>query len=400
MRLLSSLSSLAIASALYAQGASPTAACIVAQGTSSANVVQLRLVDPGTISTSDLQLDGNWSVSTILHSYTFKKTPIRATPISGGGEFLIVLTPDTNVDYTAGDALVRFASPTHRFESVCHPGKISPTSRLPKLYEDPKDADISIMGALQTGVGDKPKYSYTFDGKYDLFSAGAHALSVSFKAVASEQGNADPDSMKLAGDYRFLANLPGQWGLIVKSNPIAYEFERKVKEDKPVALGQPIPKYIDKNSNLVPTAQILFIRSTNLGSFFFRPLGIEAGSSLSRTIHVTSATSRDTKVLRGVFGADYYMFWKDRLRVHRIDFEAHHTQRVLAYAEPFARAGINGGNQYLSRFARPITTAKVAFSPATGAALSFSYSRGSLPPSFEFIDHRLTIGLTMLFKRN
>ena len=387
--------------ALYAQ---PAPSCPVTRGSSSAKVVQINLRKPGGITENALRSPANWSVSTILHSYTFNKKPIvvsQDTPPSKDtpGDFAIILTPDSDLDYTVGDATVRFTSASGGFEVTCHPQKISPDSRLPTLVEDPEDADITVTGALQSAVGDKPLYNYSIDAKYDVYSTGRHAIAAAFKAVASQQHNADPDSMKLAANYEYLKNLPLKWGMVVSSDLISYEFERSIKNDKPVALDKPIPKFIDKNSNRVHSAQLTFIRSTNFGSFFLRPVGIEGGAYITRSLHAASSEGQDTAILRGVFGADYYMFWKEKVHIHRIDFEVHHTQRVLHFAEPYARAGLNNGDQYLSRYARPISTAKLTFTIVDGFGLSFSYLRGSLPPTFEFVDHQLTIGLTILLKR-
>ena len=295
MRLLFSLFSIAFA--LFAQDDQPAPSCPVARGSSSAPVVQINLRKPGGITEAALLSPANWNVSTILHSYIFDTNPIVVSKDSSG-DFAIILTPDKHVDYTAGDALVRFTSTTGNFEITCHPLKVSADSILPTFVEDPKDADITITGALQTAVGDKPQYSYSIDGKYDVYSTGGHAIAATFKATASQQHNADPDSMKLAANYRYLRNLPMRWGMLVNSDLIAYEFERAIKEDKPVALDKPIPKYVDKNSNRVHSAQVTFIRSTNFGSFFFRPVGIEGGSYISRTVHAASNTHEENDIRR------------------------------------------------------------------------------------------------------
>jgi hypothetical protein len=381
----------------FAQTDKPALTCSTHRGNTSNPTLDLDVENATPLST-ELGRFGNWQVSTVVHNYDLDQHSVDAQD-KGAGVFTVRITPTTPVDFTKGAALVRFASPAGNLEATCKPEEIKGSSWLPSFVEDPKDADITIAGALQTTVGDKPQYNYSIDGKYDILSKGPHAISATFKAIASQEHNADPDSMKLAANYRWLIELPRKWQMIVSSDLIAYEFERKVKDDKPVALNQPIPKFIDKNSNRVHSAQVTFIRSTKYGSFFFRPVGIEGGSYITRSVHATSNTGQDTAILRGAFGADYYTFWKDKAHIHRIDFEAHHTQRILHFAEPYTRADLNGGDQYLSRYARPISTAKLTFTLVDGFGVSSAYLRGSLPPTFEFVDHQLTIGLTVLLQR-
>lgn len=246
---------------LPAQSDPPVLTCTVPAGISSAAVVQMDLDKLDAVTPEDLVQPDNWKLSTILHEYFFGTGSV-ATSTDASGYYFIRLTPNQPVDYTAGSALVRFTSLHGNLEATCKPPKIEGHSRVPVLVEDAKDADITITGALQAAVGDTPQYSYSIDGKYDVFSTNSHAIAATFKAVASQQHNADPDSMKLAANYRWLMNLPRRWGAIVNSDLVSYEFEREIKQDKPVALDKPIPKFIEKNSNRVHSAQITFIRST------------------------------------------------------------------------------------------------------------------------------------------
>jgi hypothetical protein len=363
------------------------------------NIVQMDLDSLGSITLPDLNASGNWTLSTVADFYRIQTVVL---PSAIPGTTVIRLTPDRPVDYTEGPALVRFKSANGSLEAVCQPAKVTRSSLLPTLTKDPKTADISITGALQAAVGDRPQYSYTVDAKYNVLPyLTSHELAATFKAVASQEYNADPDTMKLAANYRWLHNLPNHVGFIFSSDLIAYEFQRAIKQDTPVALGVPIPTYINKNSNRVHSATAMFIYSRpKQGSFAFRPLGIEAGQSITRTVKAASQGVTDTSILRGVFGADYYNFRKEFWGFKRIDFEAHHTQRILHFAEPYVRAGVNGGKQYLSRYARPVSTAKLTFSLRDGFGVSFAYLRGSQPPSFKFVNHQLTIGLTILLKRS
>jgi hypothetical protein len=355
----------------------------------------------GSLSAPDLQNPANWSLFSVTNQYKVVGDVTVASVDSAGAQG-ITITPDRPVDYTSGPLQIYFRSASGDLQVLCTKGKTTPSSWIPKLTADSKDADISLTGSLQSGVGSKPQYSYTFDGKYAFAppSAVSYAFAATFKAVASQQTNADPDSMKLAANFRYLHNLPHRNGLVFISDLIAYEFSRTLKNDKQLVLNQPGPQYIEKNSNRVHSAYLTFVRSERFGSFEFQPFGIEVGKALTRTVKAASNGTTETSILRGVFGADYYNFWKPKKAFKRIDFEAHHAERVLHFAEPYKRATLNDGKQYLSRYARPISTAKLTFTIADGFGISFSYLRGSLPPTFQFVDHQLTVGLTILLKKS
>jgi hypothetical protein len=364
-------------------------------------VVQFSLTTLGALSTADLQNSSNWNVFTLRNQYKVAPGDIQVVAADSAGAQSVIIKPDRAIDFTGGPLHVLFRSGSGDLEAVCDKRKLKTGSWVPRMTADSKDADISLTGALQTAVGNRPQYSYAFDGKYDFTPprAVSYAFAATFKALASQQTNADPDSMKLAANFRYLANLPGRNGLIVTSDLIAYEFARTLKNDKQVVLNQPGPQYIEKNSNRVHSAQVTFVRSERFGSFEFCPLGIEGGTALTRTVKAASNGVKEMSILRGVFGADYYNFWAMKKALKRIDFEAHHTQRILHFAEPYKRSTLNDGKQFLSRYARPISTAKLTFTVVDGFGISFSYLRGSLPPTFQFVDHQLTLGLTILLKR-
>jgi hypothetical protein len=54
---------------------------------------------------------------------------------------------------------------------------------------------------------------------------------------------------------------------------------------------------------------------------------------------------------------------------------------------------------YLTDKPRRWSLVELAFPFPDGLALNVRYERGSLPLSFEFIDHQVTIGFNLLLKR-
>lgn len=368
--------------------------CLVATQTTD-EIVQMNVSSFNLLDTAQLDNENNWTLTTLNNKY--QAIDITASP--GIGTFgTIVITPDRPINFSDSELRVSFHSPNINLETVCSKGKFMPGSWLPSLTNDSKNADISITGSLQAGVNAKPLYSYTFDGKYTLAppSAVRYGFAAAFKAIASQQTNADPDSMKLSGTFRYITPLVGRNGLIIDSDIIGYEFSRTVKGSQQTGPNQ----IIDKNSNRMHSAYVTIVRSQpKWGSFDFRVAGIEFGKAVSRTVKSDSQGETESKVLRGVFGISYFNYWRPPAGLKRIDLEFQHTQRVLQFAEPYKRINVNGGAQYLSRRARPVTTAKLTLTVIDGIGVTAAYLRGSLPPTYQFVDHQLTIGLTVLLKR-
>jgi hypothetical protein len=126
--------------------------------------------------------------------------------------------------------------------------------------------------------------------------------------------------------------------------------------------------------------------------------GIDAGRSATRTVKADANSRESQAVFRPRFEADLYRgFFAGDRKVVGVD--AHYTVRLPRTAEPFQRASLNDGEPILTTKPRHHVETNVNVFLNKGTAITTTYMWGSLPPSFEFVDHQVTIGFTILLAR-
>ncbi|MBI5281228.1 MAG: hypothetical protein HY858_06045 [Candidatus Solibacter usitatus] len=273
-----------------------------------------------------------------------------------------------------------------------------------KLTGEKKKADIDITAGWQVGENVKPLYFWSVKaGCPSPLGAGAKygKLGPTFSAEASQQQNADPDSMKAAIAYRKdlpIGNRRDGWQF--NADLLSYEFERKIAKEPVLSdAGRPVlRKYIDKNSNLTWTSNAKYVNPWKRMNWTLGLAGFESGRAVSRTVKSTSSDREEQGVARLLFDLDLQ---KPLFRQGRPVLELHgyHSLRLPFRQEPFQRVGENGGEMYLTNKPRHWTLIEASWLITKGAKIGFQYKRGSLPPSFEFVDHQLTVGLNLLLKR-
>jgi hypothetical protein len=279
------------------------------------------------------------------------------------------------------------------------------------LTEDKKNADIDISGGFQAGVGARPQYFWSVKAScpFDLGEGEKYGrLGPSFTAQAATQsaphGNADPNSMKAGLSWNYVQSLDlSRNGFLYSADLIGYEFERAAKKEAVLdAHGNPVfQTYLNKDSNLIWDAMARYSYNgvNPLGvNFTLGFIGFEAGRSLTRTVHKTFQATNNQPIARLVFNFDVYK-----------DFYSHgktvlslHGQQVLRLpllGEPFQDADVNDGTKFLTTKPRHWSLIEANWLLAKGAGISLTYKRGSLPPGFEFVDHQVTLGLSVQFKR-
>lgn len=274
------------------------------------------------------------------------------------------------------------------------------------LTAEKEDADIDITGGFQAGVNAKPQYFWSAKAQCALLGdAGTSAtgeLDLSFTGEASQQRNADPDSLKAGITWRKRIAIPKtRRGWIFNADALSYEFERAVKSEAVLGAGEIQQReFLEKNSNLMWTGMARYVTGLHPLNVTLGLAGFEAGRSLTRTIKSDSRSSAQQLVSRLNFNIDAYthLFTKGNRRI--VTFHGHHTLRVPFRPEPFTRASENGGKMYLTTKPRHWTLVELIFPIANGASINLQYKRGSLPPSFEFVDHQVTIGFNLLLARH
>jgi len=296
------------------------------------------------------------------------------------------------------EVIVRTGSPpvTDRsFLTLCR--TFAPTSKKDQ-------ADVDITGGFQAGKDATPQYFWS--AKVQC-KAGGNArkklgeFAFAFKGEASMQRNADPDSLKVGLKWERRAGIPNSiGGFQFIGDALAYEFERSVKKDYVINGGQVVGQdFLKKNSNLMWTGMARWVTSARPMNITVGFAGFEAGRSLSRTIKIASQKQSEQPVVRLHFNADVYRnIYSGSRKV--VIFHGYHALRLPLYQEPYVRISENGGKMYLTNKPRHYTLLEMAFPFNDGLAINVQYKRGSLPPSFEFVNHQVTIGFNLLLKSN
>jgi len=285
--------------------------------------------------------------------------------------------------------------PDNSFLSGCL--NFAPTSKKDQ-------ANVDITGGFQAGKDATPQYFWS--AKVEC-TAGGNArkglgeFAFAFKGEASQQRNADPDSLKVSLKWERRAGIPNSvGGLQFIGDALAYEFERSVKKDYVISDGEVVGQnYLEKNSNLMWTGMARWITSARPTNITIGFAGFEGGRSLSRTVKKASQKESAQPVMRLHFNGDVYRNFYAGSRKALI-LHGNYALRLPFYQEPYVRATENGGKMYLTNKPRHYTLLEMAFPFNDGLAINVQYKRGSLPPSFEFVNHQVTIGFNLMLKSN
>ncbi len=284
---------------------------------------------------------------------------------------------------------------------------------------DKKDANFDISGSLQTSVGASPQYEWSALAKYPIeyqHSSKNQGLSYIFRAApqftgsASQQANADPDSLiaSVTTEFYFPYTHVGMNHLPVNLlfDPIDYEFERKPEQEAVLSNGKStLNNYLQKNANLIISGRLQVLEAWKFKRVDLPnlniSLGTEFGSALSRSVlNVNPGPGYTDNPLRAVAAADvYFNVGLPKVKQPIFNVDGHYTVRSLFHPEPFRQAGVNNGNEFYSTKARHYIAVNLSRSLAKGANLIVQYKFGSLPPTFNFLDHQVTIGFEIVLGR-
>jgi hypothetical protein len=269
---------------------------------------------------------------------------------------------------------------------------------------DKKNADIDITGGWQAGVAAQPQYYWSVKAACPM-PLGDHArygyLGPTFTGQASQQQNADPDSLKVGLTYRKdIAQEQTRNGWQVSGDALSYEFERNLKQEAALnGSGKPTEQqFSEKDTNLMWTGIVRYVSADPAVNWTIGFLGVEAGRSLSRTVKKASQGSSNQPVTRLHFDLNLYrsFFYKGNtfLTVH-----GYEDLRLPFQPEPYKEAGVNGGNLFLSSKPRHWSLVELTWMINKGLGINAQYKRGSLPPSFQFVNHQVTVGFNVELKQ-
>src|SRR5204862_54633 len=136
------------------------------------------------------------------------------------------------------------------------------------------------------GVGASPQYNWGVKAGCRMVYGDFGEIGPSFTGEASQQGNADPDSLKAGITWRkFKAFQDRPDGFKFTGDLLSYEFERKLKKEPVIENGKPVDReYLEKNSNLVWTGKAAYITGWRPFDATLTFAGFEAGKSVSRAV--------------------------------------------------------------------------------------------------------------------
>jgi len=280
-----------------------------------------------------------------------------------------------------------------------------PLGFFPAGTKDKADVYLNTSGVA--GVGAKPQYSIdaafasppvsvskpansdfsayllSFSGKanasdrpaYDLdsFSAGFH-LERRFPKPLSKTGICSQRCYEnFSWDFAQLEFSRKDKAANLVSSPSGTLSVRKAWYTKP-----------DRAKGILPQAK---------GSIALNPsLGLEFGGNLRNDI----VPGGYGGIFRIVPGAALYITILHPLHLKKIVWTTDYRDRILATKEPFVDTRAKG-RTYLARGSRHHLTNQVTLNFNEFFALDIKHEYGSLPPAFKFVDHKLTLGFTVMW---
>lgn len=313
------------------------------------------------------------------------------------GNSQIVLTlPSSTISADTSALTVSFAV-SQALWTPSPPDVVSPTGLL-SAGADKNKSDLYLSGLYSPAINSAPQY--TIDAKARLvkqiglshWRLGGMAL-----VSADKRPEADPDSFLVSGvaewiakDQRFLYQRAE--GVLLDWNFAGLEFDRKTTNETFVSrpmFEMPLRLYpAPKNSGKFTLGMIPFA-------------GVEFGDNLTNSV----SSDGSGAVFRGVAGSTLDWVLKPGLSyLSKVSISTNYTVRLPAFDEVFTLTKMVAGKSVdvpmLSSQARHHLTSELDFTIIDPVSFAIKYEYGDLPPAFRFIDHKVSVGLTVMFQQN
>ena len=253
--------------------------------------------------------------------------------------------------------------------------------------EDRNDSNFYLSGSIEGAKGGKAQYSadIKIEIPYVLSDSGNFDVRPYFNLKTSTAEDADPDSMNFGGKFavNFFNRTSGPVRYLLFTPAAGFEADTSFE-----------------NVNLLTSQVLTFGIPGNKHTFKKRVrilpfIGYEVGRNVKSPVK----EGEDRTISRGLVGATFYAAY-DRTEDSGISFQLDYIRRFLLAREisfekddndKFVPLAVGKGpRDYLK------ATAEYSFSKFAGLALSYEYGR--LPPNFELVNHKYSLGLVVKFK--
>lgn len=324
----------------------------------------------------------------------FVKKPTSA-PVVKGLDFTILTLPDGTLTQDLTAILVGFDNAQH----LCSSGKQTITAQF-EAASDKAHSDIYLSGLYSPAINSSAQY--TIDAKMQLLTQiPKSAIRMGGIATVStdKRPSADPDSYFVSGlmqwipvNQRFLRQRAE--GVLVDWYFTGLEFDRKTSNRTLLTAPQ-----FEVPLRIYPAPKQKGPLSLAVGMIPY--LGFEAGSNLSNSLNKNGSGG----VFRGLAGSSFDASISPNLPfLSKISLSATYAVRIPALPEVFTPTTLNNKGQtvdvpVLSTQARHHVTDELDFTFSKPFAFTIKHEYGEVPPVFRVVDHKVSIGLTVMIQQ-
>ena len=322
-------------------------------------------------------------------------------------DLLITLDRSLNPDHT-----YHLAAPNLTFDA-CKPKKIPnvlvsfakpPTGNTATVKPDyfprskakgREDSNIYLSGSIEGAKGGSPQFSSDLKidvpqgVKWGIFKS----VSPYFNLKASTSTDADANSLNFGGKISAPFHIGSE--LDPATQRPKKRFLRGLNWD--VAGGFESDRRFD-NVNVLTDQRVAFVPSGagDNNTIFFKPfLGFELGRNLKSPV----AQAEDKAIARGYVGGSLYINLYPK-KADLISLQTDYIRRFLLKREIYFKEDddktllpVNIG-----RGPRDYLKTILSFGISDFTGINFSYEYGSLPPNFELVSHKYSLGFVYKFK--
>ena len=261
-------------------------------------------------------------------------------------------------------------------------------------------ADVYLFGSIASGIGAKPSYNIDASiaspglvlgakpasGKPDLRNL---TLSAVGTVKTADQPKLDPDSfsagVQLAMRRPKSLDSIGRSYFLVQWDAAKWEFSRKDQAFNFVSA----PTAIYNVGGAVKNSDGSIKASASLDIFG----GVELGENLRNKLALDGYGA----IARIVPGAAGYLVFPGAIGTKQISLTSEYHSRILLEKEPFIDTRGTTRTSF-ARGSRHTLTDTLNIKLNDFFSIQAKHEYGSLPPAFKFVDHKVTIGITTMWK--